>query len=68
MFALQNAPRSGCELPGLQADAGAARQAAAAKFDLTLTLRETSGRLVGGFEYATRSVRRGDDRALCAVI
>ncbi|MGZ4134728.1 MAG: amino acid adenylation domain-containing protein, partial [Tumebacillaceae bacterium] len=52
MFALQNAPMSALELPGLtlnqlEADSGTA------KFDLTLTLTETDRGLTGSLEYNT---------------
>ncbi|HEX2206961.1 MAG TPA: amino acid adenylation domain-containing protein, partial [Longimicrobium sp.] len=62
MFAWQNAPRGGLELPGLTlgslgslGSAGSAGSAseAAAKFDLSLDLSERDGRIVGGVTYAT---------------
>ncbi|HEU4559096.1 MAG TPA: amino acid adenylation domain-containing protein, partial [Longimicrobium sp.] len=65
MFAWQNAPRGGLELPGLTlgspepaGPAGPAGSAgstweAAAKFDLSLDLSERDGRIVGSVTYAT---------------
>jgi amino acid adenylation domain-containing protein len=74
-FALQNAPFTALELPGLRLlplDAGAGT----AKFDLGLTLaEEADGRLVGSFEHATdlfdaATVRRlaGHFRVLLAAV
>jgi amino acid adenylation domain-containing protein len=55
MFSLQNAPESRLELPGLTlgpiGSAGTAH--VTAKFDLTLNLQESAGRIVGAVEYAT---------------
>ncbi|WP_420127866.1 amino acid adenylation domain-containing protein [Longimicrobium sp.] len=52
MFAWQNAPRGGLELPGL-APAPVARPArVATQFDLSLTLFEWDGKIAGGVEYA----------------
>ena len=61
MLAWQNTPAGALELPGLALDsAGPAGEAgeAAAKFDLTLTLQEADGRIVGGVEYATALFER----------
>ena len=52
MLVLQNAPRSGLELPGLRLRT-LEREAHAAKFDLTLSLVESGGGLVGALEYST---------------
>jgi amino acid adenylation domain-containing protein len=53
MFAWQNTPQAGLELPGLTlAPLGCAAHVTA-QLDLTLTLREVDGRIVGGVEYAT---------------
>ncbi|HEX2080604.1 MAG TPA: condensation domain-containing protein, partial [Longimicrobium sp.] len=61
MFAWQNAPGSGLELPGLAlarlSPAGSAAQVTA-KFDLSLALSERDGRIVGGVEYATSLFER----------
>ncbi|HEV3051384.1 MAG TPA: amino acid adenylation domain-containing protein, partial [Longimicrobium sp.] len=56
MFAWQNAPGGSLELPGLALeplDSGNASSQVAAKFDLTLTLWEESGRIEGAVVYAT---------------
>jgi amino acid adenylation domain-containing protein len=59
MFAWQNAPGTGLQLPGLAlaplfaAGSEEASSQVAAKFDLSLTLREHGGRIVGVVEYAT---------------
>ncbi|HYW06461.1 MAG TPA: condensation domain-containing protein, partial [Longimicrobium sp.] len=65
MFAWQNTPAASLELPGLTlapvgtpGNVGGAGQVAA-KYDLTLALRETGGRIVGGVEYATALFERG---------
>jgi amino acid adenylation domain-containing protein/thioester reductase-like protein len=61
MFAWQNAPGGGVELPGLAlAPLGATGSAArvTAKFDLSLALSEWDGRIVGGMEYATSLFER----------
>ncbi|HEX6746468.1 MAG TPA: amino acid adenylation domain-containing protein [Longimicrobium sp.] len=56
MFSWQSASEGGLELPGLRAGgvgpAGAAPEVAA-KFDLSLSLVEAGGRIVGSVEYAT---------------
>ena len=52
MFAWQNNEDGALDLPGLQVGGvGGGQQAA--KFDLTLDLREVNGRIVGGLNYAT---------------
>src|SRR5262249_38707450 len=52
MFALHNLPQEELELPGLKLRPIESGQAAS-KFDLTITLRETSAGLRGRVEYAT---------------
>jgi amino acid adenylation domain-containing protein len=52
MFAWQNTGESGLELPGLTV-APVRTPRCFAKFDLTLSLAEVGGRIVGGLEYAT---------------
>jgi amino acid adenylation domain-containing protein/thioester reductase-like protein len=59
MFAWQNAPRGGLELPGLTlggVDAPAGQ--GTAKEDLSLSLGEVNGRIVGGVTYATSLFER----------
>ena len=54
MFALQNAPRSQWELPGLKLSAPVGMGGmSTAQFDLTLSLQEEGGWLVGTLNYAT---------------
>ncbi|HYH79229.1 MAG TPA: condensation domain-containing protein, partial [Longimicrobium sp.] len=53
MFTLQNAPGGSLELPGLTLAPVGRSGDATAKFDLSLTLAERDGRIVGGVEYAT---------------
>jgi amino acid adenylation domain-containing protein len=53
VFAWQNTPGGSLELPGLTLGALEEAPHAAAKYDLTLTLREAGGRVVGGVLYAT---------------
>ncbi|HEX8693688.1 MAG TPA: amino acid adenylation domain-containing protein, partial [Longimicrobium sp.] len=53
MFAWQNAPGDRLELPGLELAPVRGASRGTAKFDLTLTLSERGGRVVGGVEYAT---------------
>jgi amino acid adenylation domain-containing protein len=53
MFAWQNASGGGLELPGLTLSPADVGPRATAKFDLTLTLWEDGGRIVGALEYAT---------------
>jgi len=52
MFALQNVPREGARLGGLDL-APIGRQSEAAKFDLSLTLVQTEGETYGTAEYAS---------------
>jgi amino acid adenylation domain-containing protein len=52
MFALQNAPISALTLPGVAVSVQDF-SGDTAKFDLTLTMAETPGRLAGAFEYST---------------
>ncbi|HYR07484.1 MAG TPA: amino acid adenylation domain-containing protein, partial [Longimicrobium sp.] len=58
MFAWQNAPDGTPELPGLAVVAADAAERDTAKFDLTLTLWEDGGRIVGSVEYATALFER----------
>ncbi|HEU4562948.1 MAG TPA: non-ribosomal peptide synthase/polyketide synthase, partial [Longimicrobium sp.] len=64
MFAWQNAPERGLELPGVAPASGGAapRQGPAAqtmaKFDLSLTLTERDGRIVGAADYAAALFER----------
>ncbi len=53
LFAWQNAPRGGIDLPGLELEVLGSASRTTAKFDLTLTLQEEGGRIRGGMEYAT---------------
>ncbi len=53
LFAWQNAPMGSLELPGLTLEPIESASRTAAKFDLSLTLHEAAGRIVGGVEYAT---------------
>ena len=53
MFTWQNAPAGALELPGLTVGGVAAPEHETAKFDLSLSLREAEGRIVGGITYAT---------------
>jgi amino acid adenylation domain-containing protein len=52
MFAWQNAPRGGLELPGLAPGPLERPVRVATPFDLSLTLFEWDGRIAGGMEYA----------------
>ncbi|HEV2150588.1 MAG TPA: amino acid adenylation domain-containing protein, partial [Longimicrobiaceae bacterium] len=53
MFAWQNAPRERMELPGLTlAGVAAGAQQPSAKYDLSLSLAETDGRIAGSVTYA----------------
>jgi amino acid adenylation domain-containing protein/non-ribosomal peptide synthase protein (TIGR01720 family) len=52
MFALQNAPRLALQLPGLTLDQMDV-ESGTAKFDLTLSMRDTEQELKGTVEYAT---------------
>jgi amino acid adenylation domain-containing protein len=66
MFAWENTPRARLALAGLQvlplrgdrAGGGADAEAAAAKWDVTLGLREQDGKIVGGLTYATALYER----------
>ncbi|HST60740.1 MAG TPA: condensation domain-containing protein, partial [Longimicrobium sp.] len=58
MFAWQNALREGLALPGLTLSPTDVGSRATAKFDLTLTLREDDGRIIGDVEYATALFER----------
>ncbi len=53
MFAWQNTRRDRLELPGLEVGPVQETRQATAKFDLSLSLQEAEGRIVGGMEYAT---------------
>jgi amino acid adenylation domain-containing protein len=52
MMVLQNAPREAMELPGLRLSVQPS-ESGTTKFDLTLSLVETEGGLVGSLEYST---------------
>ncbi|HEV3052001.1 MAG TPA: amino acid adenylation domain-containing protein, partial [Longimicrobium sp.] len=58
MFTWENAPDGTLELPGLAVGRMDATESHTAKFDLTLTLWEDGGRIVGGAEYATALFER----------
>ncbi|HEU4883028.1 MAG TPA: condensation domain-containing protein, partial [Longimicrobium sp.] len=54
MFGWQNASEGRMELPGLRlGGVGSASSHTTAKFDLSLSMGEVGGRIVGGVEYAT---------------
>ncbi|UGQ48160.1 non-ribosomal peptide synthetase [Massilia endophytica] len=53
LFAWQNTPAGEAELPGLALLPLAPAQHEVAKFDLTLTLQEDGGAIVGGIEFST---------------
>jgi amino acid adenylation domain-containing protein len=53
MFTWQSAAQGTLELPGLTLGGVAAAAQASAKFDLSLSLQETGGRVTGGVSYAT---------------
>ncbi|HEX8431069.1 MAG TPA: amino acid adenylation domain-containing protein, partial [Longimicrobium sp.] len=53
MFTWQNAPRGTLELPGLAAGSVGSAAHVTAKFDLSLTMQESGGRISGVVEYAT---------------
>ncbi|HEX2091934.1 MAG TPA: amino acid adenylation domain-containing protein, partial [Longimicrobiaceae bacterium] len=60
MFAWQSAPGDEPELSGLAlAGVGRGAQQASAKYDLSLGLGESGGRIVGGVQYATALYERG---------
>ncbi|HEU4881703.1 MAG TPA: amino acid adenylation domain-containing protein, partial [Longimicrobium sp.] len=59
MFGWQNASEGRMELPGLRlGGVGPASSQVTAKFDLSLSLWEADGRIVGGVEYATALFER----------
>ncbi|HEX8359884.1 MAG TPA: amino acid adenylation domain-containing protein, partial [Longimicrobium sp.] len=58
MLVWQNTPRESLELPGLTLSAVDAVPFVAAKFDLTLSMAEADGRIVGGLVYATSLFER----------
>ncbi|HEX8697002.1 MAG TPA: amino acid adenylation domain-containing protein, partial [Longimicrobium sp.] len=58
MFAWQNAPRGSLELPGLTLGPVPGPPRATSRFDLSLSLQEEGGRIVGGVEYATSLFER----------
>jgi amino acid adenylation domain-containing protein len=58
MFAWQNAGEGGLELPGLALVPAEGAAQATAKFDLSLGLHETGGRIIGGVEYAAALFER----------
>ncbi|HYW05472.1 MAG TPA: amino acid adenylation domain-containing protein, partial [Longimicrobium sp.] len=53
LFAWQSGPRDRLELPGLEPASVRGVPRSTAKFDLTLTLQESDGRITGGLEFAT---------------
>ncbi|HEX8360464.1 MAG TPA: amino acid adenylation domain-containing protein, partial [Longimicrobium sp.] len=53
LFAWQNTPERTLELPGLTLGSAGAAAQTTSKFDITLALQETGGRITGGAEYAT---------------
>jgi amino acid adenylation domain-containing protein len=53
LFAWQNAPGGGLELPGLALEPVPGAERTTAKFDLSLSIMEWDGRIVGDVEYAT---------------
>jgi len=53
MFAWQNTAGGRLELSGLKLSPLQGTPHVVAKFDLTLSLQEASGKIVGGMEYAT---------------
>jgi amino acid adenylation domain-containing protein len=53
MFAWQNAPPGELALPGLAIEPLAEQGGSSAKFDLSLSLEERGGQIVGAMEYAT---------------
>ncbi|HEU4557883.1 MAG TPA: amino acid adenylation domain-containing protein, partial [Longimicrobium sp.] len=58
MFTWQNASEGGLELPGLRLGGVASASQATAKFDLSLTLWEHGGRIVGSVTYAAALFER----------
>ncbi len=60
MFAWQNAPGGELVLPGVEVAAmGEGAEQASTQFDLSLSLGESGGRIVGGVQYATSLYERG---------
>ncbi|CAA9346511.1 MAG: Polyketide synthase modules and related proteins, partial [uncultured Gemmatimonadetes bacterium] len=53
LFTWQNVPRGALELPGLVAGSVGPAAHTTAKFDLSLAMQETGGRIVGNLTYAT---------------
>ncbi|HEX8361310.1 MAG TPA: amino acid adenylation domain-containing protein, partial [Longimicrobium sp.] len=53
LFAWQNTPDRTLELPGLTLGSAGTAAQTTSKFDITLSLQETGGRINGGVEYAT---------------
>jgi non-ribosomal peptide synthetase component F len=58
MFTWQNAPRGSRRLPGLELGRVPGAERTTAKFDLSLTLSESGGRVAGTLEYATSLYER----------
>ena len=58
MFAWENAPEAEVELPGLRVTPLRSALHRLAKFDLTLSLRETGETIAGGLTYATAMLER----------
>ena len=58
MFAWQNNDEGSLNLTGLKHESLAVETEAVAKFDLTLSLQEVDGKVVGGLEYATALYER----------
>jgi hypothetical protein len=59
MFAWENTPPAALALPGLRVIPLRGEAYVAAKFDVTLSLREQGGEIVGGLTYATALYERG---------
>ncbi|HEX8433205.1 MAG TPA: amino acid adenylation domain-containing protein, partial [Longimicrobium sp.] len=53
MFNWQNAPTGRLELPGLTLGSVGGEQHGAATFDMSISLQESGGRIIGGITYAT---------------
>ncbi|HKR97268.1 MAG TPA: condensation domain-containing protein, partial [Candidatus Angelobacter sp.] len=58
VFAWQDAPMGGPEFPGFQIEPMESGAHMVSKFDLTLSLQESGGCIVGGLEYATALFER----------
>ncbi|HEX8361991.1 MAG TPA: condensation domain-containing protein, partial [Longimicrobium sp.] len=58
LFAWQSAAQGALELPGLTVDTAGMAERETAKFDLTLSMMEQGGRIVGGLVYATALFER----------